>query len=92
MDAYDKDELAAYIAFLAKFALVDSEIDDEEMIFLLALVEAAQLPQEVNDRLCRFIDSTTSEANDMAAMEGQDTNVFTMPDGDGGQPAEAELF
>jgi|ERR1711907_170044 len=68
MDAYDKDELAAYIAFLAKFALVDSEIDDEEMIFLLALVEAAQLPQEVNDRLCRFIDSTTSEANDMAAF------------------------
>jgi len=61
-ESYPEEETLAYVGLLAKFATCsDEELDDDETVFLLAMVDAMPLSFESKKKFCQFLDTNVGE-------------------------------
>eukprot|EP01094_Clydonella_sp_ATCC50884_P016717 TRINITY_DN2790_c0_g1_i1.p2 TRINITY_DN2790_c0_g1~~TRINITY_DN2790_c0_g1_i1.p2 ORF type:complete len:294 (-),score=120.89 TRINITY_DN2790_c0_g1_i1:114-968(-) len=55
--SFSSKERLAYVGILGRFAVASkNELDDEEMLFLLAMVETLDVDEDAQKKLCHFID------------------------------------
>lgn len=62
MESFPEEEVLAYLGMLAKFATcTDEELDDDETVFLLAMIDAMPLSLASRKTFCDFLDSGVTE-------------------------------